>query len=137
MKQQIEVPGEWGGVAALMEFCDRVELSLPLTAEQRYLMRLAIEEIATNIVKYGYTDATRDVIRVACSCENDQLRVSIRDRGQPYDPRDHANPDFTLPPAERDIGGLGLFFLRELADQLHYQHDAASGWNELTVIKGP
>ena len=137
MKQQIEVPGEWGGVAALMEFCDRVELTLPLTAEQRYLMRLAIEEIATNVVKYGYDDATRDVIQVACSCENNELRVSIRDRGHPYDPRDHAAPDFTLPPAERDIGGLGLFFLRELADQLQYQHDAASGWNELVVIKGP
>jgi anti-sigma regulatory factor (Ser/Thr protein kinase) len=137
MKQQIEVPGDWPGVAALMEFCDAVEQRLPLTADQSYLMRLAVEEIATNIVKYGYGDAARGVIQVSCAVDDGNLQVSIRDRGQPFDPRDHAPPDFSVPAAERDIGGLGLFFVRELADRLSYHHDPASGWNELIVTRGP
>ncbi len=137
MTQQIEVPGDWPGVAALMEFCDAVEQQLPLTADQGYLMRLVVEEIATNIVKYGYDDGARDMIQVRCALVDGALQVRIRDRGRPFDPRDHADPDLTVPAAERDIGGLGLFFVRELADRLSYHHDPASGWNELIVTRGP
>jgi anti-sigma regulatory factor (Ser/Thr protein kinase) len=137
MKQQIEVPGEWDSIATLMAFTDSVESRLPLSANQSYLLRLVIEEIATNIVKYGYTDANRDVIHLTCVCEGDLLSISIRDRGLPYDPREHPDPDLSGDEvSDRAIGGLGLFFVRELADQLEYHHDPASGWNELKVIKG-
>jgi anti-sigma regulatory factor (Ser/Thr protein kinase) len=137
MQQSIEVPADWESIATLMAFTDSVERCLPLTADQSYLMRLVIEEIATNIVKYGYSDANRDVIQLACACEDGTLRVSIRDRGAPFDPRDHPDPDLSdADAASRNVGGLGLYFVREFADHLSYQHDAASGWNELTVIKG-
>jgi anti-sigma regulatory factor (Ser/Thr protein kinase) len=138
MQQQIEVPGTWDSITTLMAFTDSVEAILPLTPDQGYLMRLVIEEIATNIVKYGYSDAHRDVIQLACAAADGQLRVTIRDRGVPFDPRDHAGPDLAgTDPATRDVGGLGLYFVREFADELSYHHDPASGWNELTVIKGP
>lgn len=137
MKQQIEVPGEWDSLATLLAFTDTVEAGLPLSADQSYLMRLVIEEIATNIIKYGYSEATRDVIQLSCDCEGDLLRVTIRDRGTPFDPREYPDPDFSGDEAsDRALGGLGLFFVRQLADQVEYRHDPASGWNELTVIKG-
>lgn len=137
MKQQIEVPGEWASIAMLMAFTDSVEAQLPLSADQCYLMRLVIEEIATNIVKYGYGEADRDVIQLTCDCEGELLRVTIRDRGQPFDPREHPDPDLSGDNiSERAEGGLGLFFVRQLADQVEYSHDPASGWNELTVTKG-
>jgi anti-sigma regulatory factor (Ser/Thr protein kinase) len=120
-----------------MAFTDSVETQLPLTEEQRYLMRLVIEEIATNIVKYGYNDDNRDIIRLTCTCVDGTLSISIRDRGQPFDPRDHPDPDLASDdPNQRDVGGLGLYFVREYADTIHYHHDAATGWNELHVVKG-
>lgn len=137
MKQQIEVPGDWESIATLIAFSDSVEVDLLLTPDQCYLMRLVIEEIATNVVKYGYSDANRDTIQLICEAEGEQLRVTIRDRGLPFDPRDQADPDLSsTDPGTRDVGGLGLFFVREFADQLAYHHDPATGWNELTVIKG-
>lgn len=138
MKQQIEVPGDWDSLATLMAFTDSVETLLPLSAQQSYLLRLVIEEIASNIVKYGYSDAQRDVIQLSCSCEQNLLRVIIRDRGRPFDPREHPEPDLNDGDvASRDLGGLGLYFVREFADDLVYHHDPASGWNELCIIKGP
>lgn len=137
MKQQIEVPADWDSIATLMAFADSVESFLPLTSEQSYLLRLVIEEIATNIVKYGYDDTNRATIRLRCSYDAGALTVTIRDRGNPFDPRDHPDPDLSdTNPASRGIGGLGLFFVRAFADHLSYHHDAAGGWNELTVIKG-
>ncbi len=137
MQQSIEVFADWDSIATLMAFTDSVESCQPLTADQCYLMRLVIEEIATNIVKYGYTDANRDVIQLDCACAEGTLRISIRDRGAPFDPRDQPDPDLSdADPTSRMIGGLGLYFVREFADELAYTHDTASGWNQLTVIKG-
>lgn len=137
MKHQIEVPGDWDAMATLMAFTDSVETQLPLTDQQRYLMRLVIEEIATNIVKYGYDDSNRDIIQLTCTASAGTLSISIRDRGRPFDPRDHPDPDLeTTDPNERDIGGLGLYFVREYADTIDYRHDPATGWNELHVVKG-
>ncbi|MEI6180041.1 MAG: ATP-binding protein [Chloroflexales bacterium] len=138
MQQQIEVPGEWASIATLMAFADRVEAYLPLSPDQSYLLRLVIEEIATNIVKYGYAEPPRETIQLVCACRGEILYITIRDRGQPFDPRDHPDPDLSPDTVtERAIGGLGLFFVRQFADHVDYHHDPASRWNELTVTKGP
>jgi anti-sigma regulatory factor (Ser/Thr protein kinase) len=94
-----------------------------------------IEEIATNIVKYGYPPDAPGVIQLQYVFDAGLLRVIMRDHGRPFDPRDHPDPDMGDDPATRQIGGLGLFLVRESADELHYQHDRASGWNELVAIK--
>lgn len=136
--QQIEVPGDWASVTTLLAFADRAEQLLTLTPDQSYLMRLVVEEITTNIIKYGYADRPAGPIQLAYGCEGATLHVRIRDRGRPFDPRDQPDPDLDDDnPATRAVGGLGLFFVREYADRIDYRHDPASGWNELTVTKGP
>jgi anti-sigma regulatory factor (Ser/Thr protein kinase) len=139
MLYQIEVPARWDALAALMTFCDQVEAALALSADQAYLLRLTVEEIATNCLKYGYPDPPPPdaVLQVHCAYANGELRITMRDRGNPYDPQQHPMPDLdNQDPATRDVGGLGLFFLRELSDSITYHHDPHSGWNELVVTKG-
>jgi anti-sigma regulatory factor (Ser/Thr protein kinase) len=135
MRQQIEVLAEWANLAALLAFSDSFEARAQLSPDQAYLLRLVIEEIATNIIKYGYADQPQGPIQVSCQYDSGTLSICIRDCGQPYDPRLHPEPDLEADVAMRDPGGLGLHFVREFADQVHYRHDSASGWNELTVIK--
>jgi len=135
MDQCIEVPAEESGVLRLMAFTDEVEHRLPLSFDQSYLLRLVIEEIATNIVKYGYQQDAPGVIQLQCMYGDGLLRVIIRDHGQPFDPREPPDPEMGDDPATRQIGGLGLFLVRESADELQYHHDLASGWNELVAIK--
>lgn len=135
MRQQIEVPAEWANLATLLAFSDSFEASAQLSLDQAYLLRLVIEEIATNIIKYGYADQPRGPIQVSCQYASTTLSICIRDRGQPYDPRLHPEPDLEADVAKRSLGGMGLYFVREFADQLHYCHDPTSGWNELIVTK--
>ena len=135
MNQCIEVPASHAGVLRLIAFADEVEQHNPLSFDQSYLLRLVIEEIATNIVKYGYPQDTPGVIQLQCVYANGQLRVIIRDRGRPFDPREQPDPDMGDNLSTRQIGGLGLFLVRESADDLQYHHDLASGWNELVAIK--
>lgn len=136
MTQSIEVLAVPENLPKLIAFSDTVEQVLPLSMEQSYLMRLAIEEISTNIIKYSYAHARPGPIQVACACQDDQLWVIIRDRGEPFDPQDAPPPDLSADLASRTVGGLGVFLVRELSDDLTYRHDPASGWNELVIKKG-
>lgn len=135
MRQSIEIPAEWASMAQLAAFNDEIETYLPLSDEQSYLLRLATEEIATNIIKYGYYERERGVIQFVCACIDGQLHITIRDHGQPFDPCTGPDPDLSDDLAEREVGGLGLFLVRDMADHLVYHHDAMSGWNELVVVK--
>lgn len=135
MRQRIEVLADYAGLGKLMSFADAAEQSLTLSEEQRYLMRLVIEEIATNIIKYSYPSGAPGPICVDCAAAGGVLEVQIRDCGAPFDPHDAPSPDLSADLAQRPIGGLGLFLVRELSDELHYQHDPATRWNELTIVK--
>jgi anti-sigma regulatory factor (Ser/Thr protein kinase) len=134
--QCIEVSAGHDGIVRLLAFTDEVERQLPLSPDQSYLLRLVVEEIATNIVKYGYGKGAPGVIRLCCSCDDKVLRVSMRDHGKPFDPREAPDPQMGDDVATRPVGGLGVYLVRAFADDLRYHHDAASGWNELVVVKG-
>src|SRR5687768_6351050 len=85
MNQCIEVPASQAGVLRLIAFADEIEQRDQLSFDQNYLLRLVIEEIATNIVKYGYPPDAPGVIQLQCMYEAGSLRVIIRDHGQPFD----------------------------------------------------
>ncbi len=136
MERGIEVPAEWESIARLIDFVDELTSAMLLSEDQDYVMRLVIEEIATNIIKYGYEDGARGVIQLHCSTRQGPLHIVIRDQGHPFDPRECVEPDLCDDVQSRTIGGLGLFLVREFSDYLAYHHDAGSGWNELLVVKG-
>jgi anti-sigma regulatory factor (Ser/Thr protein kinase) len=99
------------------------------------MLRLVIEEIGTNIVKYGYPQDAPGVIQLQCAYDKGLLQVIIRDQGNPFDPRECPDPDMSADIASRPVGGLGLFLVRASVDDLEYHHDPASGWNELVASK--
>lgn len=136
MEQRIEVPAEWSSIERLIAFTDEIESGLSLSDDQGYLLRLVIEEVATNIVKYGYADLPPGTMQLRCACEGGILSITFRDQGHPFDPRECPEPDMDGDVHKRVIGGLGLFLVREFSDSLSYHHDASSGWNELVVVKG-
>jgi anti-sigma regulatory factor (Ser/Thr protein kinase) len=136
MNYRIEVLADNASIARLIAFSDEVERHLPLTFDQSYLLRLAIEEIATNVIKYGYERGAPGPIQVRCSYDDGRLRLVIRDRGRPFDPRQSPEPELGGDLESRAVGGLGVFLVREMADDVQYRRDAAGGWNELVVVKG-
>ncbi|MDZ4717778.1 MAG: SpoIIE family protein phosphatase [Roseiflexaceae bacterium] len=134
MMNEIEVPADWASVEQLTAFADTLEQEHTLSEDQAYLLRMVIEEIATNIIKYGYTQGP-GVIRLACGMNDGTLVIAIHDHGRPFDPRTIPDPDLESAIDERQVGGLGIFFVREFADSIEYQHDPISGWNQLMVMK--
>lgn len=85
-----------------------------------FRIELAIEEALTNIIKYAYPDSVGE-IEVTCSATPAcSLVVDIRDWGTPFDPLHCHAPDLSQDFLERPVGGLGVFLMRKLADQVIY-----------------
>ena len=94
---------------------------------------VAYDEVLSNIVKYGYKDEAPHEISVRLMLAGPNLIAEVIDDGEAFDP-------FTVPPPrlqggadERPIGGLGIYFVRKLMDEVRYaRHE---GRNVLTMTK--
>lgn len=98
-----------------------------------FTANLAIEELVTNIIKYGYDDQKEHEIVVQLTHQPGQLVIRISDDGHRFNPFDCPPPDTSLPAAEREVGGLGIHFVRSLLDSCHHQW--RDGRNIVTVTK--
>jgi sigma-B regulation protein RsbU (phosphoserine phosphatase) len=96
-------------------------------------LNLAMEEILTNIISYGYTDNREHEIKVRLSAQYGEVSVEIEDDGQPFNPLEAPEPDITKPLEERKIGGLGIHLVRKLMDSLEYKRQGER--NLLTIKK--
>jgi sigma-B regulation protein RsbU (phosphoserine phosphatase) len=96
-------------------------------------LNLALEEILTNIISYGYTDNREHEIKVRLSAQLGEVSVEIEDDGQPFNPLEAPEPDITKPLEERKIGGLGIHLVRKLMDSLEYKRQGER--NLLTIKK--
>lgn len=94
---------------------------------------MAVNEAATNIIVHGY-QGRPGVIEVEVACDQDALKVYVRDRAPRFDPTSMPAPDVTLPLEQRPLGGMGVMMMRQLVDELVYQ-TTSDGRNELMLVK--
>lgn len=97
------------------------------------LVLLAIEELVTNCIEYGYGDADEHTIVIILSVEDRTLTITVIDDGRPFDPLAAPPPDFSPEIEDRPVGGLGIHMLRRLADHIAYER--RDGANRLTLTR--
>ena len=98
-----------------------------------YAINLAIDELLTNTVSYGYDDDDRHRIEIVLRRENDTLVVVIVDDSEPFDPTQMPEPDTEAPLDEREAGGLGLLLVNQMMDRFEYRRQ--DGRNVVTLTK--
>ena len=104
----------------------------PLKAQKQ--IDLAIDELFGNIASYAYNpDVGPATVRVEVEKDPLSVIVTFIDRGKPYDPLKHSDPDVTLSAEEREIGGLGIFLVKKTMDDVSYEYK--DGQNILTIRK--
>jgi anti-sigma regulatory factor (Ser/Thr protein kinase) len=92
-----------------------------LPGAERARLLIILEELFTNVVKHGYgSGAPPGNIEVALTFDGERLRIEFSDDGRPFDPLSVALPNIDQPAVKRQIGGLGLRFLRSLANDAQY-----------------
>jgi anti-sigma regulatory factor (Ser/Thr protein kinase) len=102
-----------------------------LDRESMLRLNLVLEELTANIIFYGYRGEGEHLIHIRLELMNQELRVQIEDEAEPFDPLQQRMPDIDRPLERRPIGGLGIFLVRQLMDELDYRRER--GRNILTM----
>lgn len=93
------------------------------------VLNVVVEEFVVNVVSYSHSDYLDvDIIR-----DEKSITLRFHDGGVPFNPLKKDPPDFSIPFEEREIGGLGIFMVKEYMDTVDYEY--AGGENILTVMK--
>ncbi|NLT74570.1 MAG: ATP-binding protein [Chloroflexi bacterium] len=120
-------------LAAIAEFVADGARQAGLSEEEVFAVQMAADEACTNSIEHAYGGQEGEV-RICCWAEGNEYVVRITDFGRPFDPDSVPIPDTKAPLTERNIGGLGLFFMRELVDQVDFASDPIQG-NQVTLRK--
>ena len=95
---------------------------------------IAVEEIYVNIAHYAYNpEIGPATIRVEVPEDPLEVIITFMDQGKPYDPLAKEDPDVSLSAEERDVGGLGIFMVKQTMDDIRYEY--ADGRNILKIRK--
>jgi anti-sigma regulatory factor (Ser/Thr protein kinase) len=97
-------------------------------------IELAVDEVCANVVEHAYAGMDAGEMEVTCALEVEGFVVRVRDWGASFDPGAVDEPDVTAPLEERGLGGLGLFLVRQVMDEVDFSFSRVHG-NELVMVK--
>lgn len=130
----LALPGRFDSLPAIQDFVTRAALAAQLDERAVYAVQLALDEAFSNIIAHAYGRETDELIECAYRISESGLTLVLRDHGRPFDPATVPDPDLDQGLEDRNTGGLGVYFVRQLMDRVHFQSDSKAG-NTLTLVK--
>lgn len=129
MQTELRVPLSAAFAQQTSDFLDSCleQAAADISPKQAKRLHIAVDEISSNLL--FYSDATEVTCRFSIQCG--KVCIVFCDNGVPYNPLTQDAPDITAPAEDRTIGGLGLFMVKQLMDDVSYQYSDAQ--NVLTL----
>jgi anti-sigma regulatory factor (Ser/Thr protein kinase) len=118
----------------IREFVGEIARAGGFTDKDVYNIQLATDEAASNVIEHAYEKISDGVLELSCGVREDLITIILIDHGESFDPSEIPLPDLKADLSDRKIGGLGIFLMRKLMDDVHYEVNAGKG-NILTMTK--
>lgn len=115
--------------SAIRKYAGEQGWSEPITMQ----IDLVLEELVLNAISYGYPEGGPGCIRVNLHGQGALIQIDIEDDGIPFNPFSQPQPDFSLSIEDREIGGLGIHFVREFMDEFAYERQGSH--NRVSLMK--
>jgi serine/threonine-protein kinase RsbW len=133
MERTLSVPGRFDRLEQICRFVDEAAAEAGLSEGESSRCQLAVDEACTNIIEHGYGGEGRGEIQVTCAARPGELTIMIRDEAHPFDPAAVPDPELNASLDEMRVGGLGLYFMRQVMDAVEFSHDGKG--NTLILVK--
>lgn len=133
MKAKIKLHNSLSELDLLNKELEKVAEWWKLPQKIMFQVNLVLDELFTNIVSYGYSDESAHEILVTIDFKGDRILLTIVDDGMAFNPAEKRNYDTTIPPAQREPGGLGILLVHKYTDEISYAR--RDGKNIITLIK--
>lgn len=106
-------------IPAIVEYVSEVAAEFGVHPKRILHLELAVEEAAANICSYAYKVPPGEVTLIIVQ-ESEMVRIELVDAGIPFDPLTMETPDIKTELEKREVGGLGIFLIRRMLDEVHY-----------------
>lgn len=117
----LEISNDMAEIPRVHDLIHSVRCRHSMSDDTAYSITLALDELLTNTISYGYEDERLHEIRIRLEVEGPVVSITIEDDGSPFDPLTAGEPDVQAPIEERRIGGLGIYLVRHLMDAISYE----------------
>jgi len=129
---EISIRSDMAELAKLRDSLDRLGTELGVPGKPLMQLQVALDEIASNVIKYGWPDGGNHKLCVRITGQPGRIEVEVIDDGPEFDPRLAPLPE-AAPAGKRRPGGLGIHMVKQLVDRLEYER--AGGRNRTIIIK--
>lgn len=137
MTHEFTIPGRYDRIIDVCQFVVKGAKQVGFSPDELFKLELACDEACTNIIEHAYGAENLGEIRVTWKFADNAFSITITDDAQPFYPQDIPEPNLDAGPDDIDelkIGGLGIHFMRNLMDEVHFSIDGERG-NRLVMIK--
>ncbi|NQE52896.1 Serine-protein kinase RsbW [ANME-1 cluster archaeon GoMg3.2] len=128
---ELEIESKLEDLAVIADFITDSMREFGLPDRKIFEIQMAVDEACTNIINYGYI-GEEGMIYISCRRRDEDVIVVIKDRAKPFDPTSVPPPDLDASLEARKIGGLGVYFMKTLVDEVKYEYK--DGKNVLTMV---
>ena len=130
---ELSLVNDLRNIAVAAENIDAFCAEHGLTEKIAFEVNLAVEELVTNTISYGYDDDGEHLIELVLRLEGGVLAIEIADDGRAFDPLQAPAPDIGASLQDRAMGGLGIYLVRKTMDTVAYRRQ--DGRNVVTLTK--
>ncbi|HSO28062.1 MAG TPA: ATP-binding protein [Anaerolineales bacterium] len=138
-QRSLTLTARFENLTEVRKFAAQAAVDCGLKDAAVYAVQMAVDEAFTNIIEHAYGGECDQVVHTTCVIEADGLTLILRDCGRSFNPDAVPDPDLDVSLQERKEGGLGLFFMRQLMDEVHFEFSAEGakdgGCNILRMTK--
>ena len=133
MKKEIQIKNQVDELARVNQFVEEIGEELGLDMELQMNLNLVMEEMVSNVIFYAYPQEKEATIELLAESDGKELTFVLSDRGKEFDPTLKEDADPNVNPMDRDIGGMGIFIVKNIMNEVTYQR--LEGKNLLTMKK--
>jgi len=133
MEKKLVLKNEIAEINKLAIFVEELGEELNLAPDLVFNLNLVLEEAVSNIILYAYPKEEHQEIVLTANKSDKNLIFVLTDSGKEFDPTQAPDADVTLSAEDRQIGGLGIFLIRQIMNKVEYQR--IEGKNVLTLGK--
>ena len=133
MEKSIVLANEISEISRLNGFIEEIGEEFGLTPDVVFNLNLVLEEAVVNIINYAYPKEDHQWIYLSAKLQDGTIILVLTDTGKEFDPTMAPEADITLSADEREIGGLGIFLIRQIMNEVKYER--IDGKNVLTLEK--
>ncbi|MBO4895455.1 MAG: ATP-binding protein [Prevotella sp.] len=133
MKKEIKIKNQVGELEKVNAFIEEIGEELQLDMELLMNLNLVMEEMVSNVIFYAYPEGKTADIELTAECTGHTLTFVLSDKGREFDPTMKEDIDTATDPADRELGGLGIYIVKNIMNEVTYQR--LEGKNLLTMKK--